>query len=96
MNILLLVIPILWTGPAIPYPDCVEIVSNNSVILHADPLVSGCSEQEVYQNMYYYQRELGFNVVNESKDFGGTSHGSSPEWLTMEKNKEFDFIKKLQ
>jgi hypothetical protein len=87
MNILLFFIPMFWTGPPIPFPDCVEPVGNDSVILHADPLVPGCGLEEAYQNMYYYMRELNYRVVNQSEDFAGASSDKVPGTLTMEKKK---------
>ncbi len=60
MNILLFFIPLLWTGVPIPHPDCVEIVDDNTVILHAEPTMSECDDfLEIHDNMEYY-RGLGY------------------------------------
>lgn len=74
MIILLLLIPLFWTGPRIPCPDCVEPIDNDTLILHSD-----CGNAEMYENMYFY-RDQGYHVVRQNI--------SDNTWtITMEKGK---------
>jgi hypothetical protein len=52
MNIILFLIPLFWTGVPIPHPDCVEIVDENTVILHAEPTMTECDDwMDIYDNL---------------------------------------------
>jgi hypothetical protein len=85
---LLLFIPLLWTGPPIPHPDCVEIIDADTVILHAEPTMDECDDWlEIWENLDYY-RGLGYNRTGSNMHVVEVPGGLEEQGtITMEKIK---------
>jgi len=88
MSIILLLVPLFWTGSGpIPYPDCVEIVDNNTVKLHSDFSVRGCGLQELLENSQYYTSR-GYNKTQSDME-----PSDRPGFLTGEGTMTFEKMK---